>query len=266
MALPKPSYPVYNLTIPSLDKKIKFRPFLVKEEKSLLIAQQSEEIKVMVDTVKSIIKSCVLDPIDIDSLAIFDVEYMFTQIRSKSVGETVDLIFTCAHCKEKNNKIKIEIDLTKIPMVTPPNHNKKIQLEDNLGVIMRYPRIDALVKVDKGTDNVETNLEAVIDCIEAVYDDTEVFYTAEQTKEEILEDMPWQNFSPREIELIEEAFNKMDYYFESKLFPKDPKIIKKFEVNDNGDYKLKNQLLKYSSRIIIKLRGYMKFKLELNKI
>lgn len=219
MALPKPSYPVYNLTIPSLDKKIKFRPFLVKEEKSLLIAQQSEEIKVMVDTVKSIIKSCVLDPIDIDSLAIFDVEYMFTQIRSKSVGETVDLIFTCAHCKEKNNKIKIEIDLTKIPMVTPPNHNKKIQLEDNLGVIMRYPRIDALVKVDKGTDNVETNLEAVIDCIEAVYDDTEVFYTAEQTKEEILEFI--DGLTKKQFDMIEDFFVSIPK-FEQKIEYKCP--------------------------------------------
>ena len=219
MALPKPSYPVYNLTIPSLDKKIKFRPFLVKEEKSLLIAQQSEEIKVMVDTVKSIIKSCVLDPIDIDSLAIFDVEYMFTQIRSKSVGETVDLIFTCAHCKEKNNKIKIEIDLTKIPMVTPPNHNKKIQLEDNLGVIMRYPRIDALVKVDKGTDNVETNLEAVIDCIEAVYDDAEVFYTAEQTKEEILEFI--DGLTKKQFDMIEDFFVSIPK-FEQKIEYKCP--------------------------------------------
>jgi len=219
MALPKPSYPVYNLTIPSLDKKIKFRPFLVKEEKSLLIAQQSEEIKVMVDTVKSIIKSCVLDPIDIDSLAIFDVEYMFTQIRSKSVGETVDLIFTCAHCKEKNNKIKIEIDLTKIPMVTPPNHNKKIQLEDNLGVIMRYPRIDALVKVDKGTDNVETNLEAVIDCIEAVYDDTEVFYTAEQTREEILEFI--DGLTKKQFDMIEDFFVSIPK-FEQKIEYKCP--------------------------------------------
>lgn len=219
MALPKPSYPVYNLTIPSLDKKIKFRPFLVKEEKSLLIAQQSEEIKVMVDTVKSIIKSCVLDPIDIDSLAIFDVEYMFTQIRSKSVGETVDLIFTCAHCKEKNNKIKIEIDLTKIPMVTPPNHNKKIQLEDNLGVIMRYPRIDALVKVDRGTDNVETNLEAVIDCIEAVYDDTEVFYTAEQTKEEILEFI--DGLTKKQFDMIEDFFVSIPK-FEQKIEYKCP--------------------------------------------
>ena len=219
MALPKPSYPVYNLTIPSLDKKIKFRPFLVKEEKSLLIAQQSEEIKVMVDTVKSIIKSCVLDPIDIDSLAIFDVEYMFTQIRSKSVGETVDLIFTCAHCKEKNNKIKIEIDLTKIPMVTPPNHNKKIQLEANLGVIMRYPRIDALVKVDKGTDNVETNLEAVIDCIEAVYDDAEVFYTAEQTKEEILEFI--DGLTKKQFDMIEDFFVSIPK-FEQKIEYKCP--------------------------------------------
>ena len=95
MALPKNSTPIYNLTIPSTEKVVKFRPFLVKEEKALLLAQQSEDPIVMVNTLQDVINSCVLDKIDITKLAIFDLEYIFTQIRAKSVGEEVELIFRC---------------------------------------------------------------------------------------------------------------------------------------------------------------------------
>ena len=218
MALPKPEYPIYNLIVPSLEKTVKFRPFLVKEEKALLIAQQSEELKVMVDTLKSIIKSCVLDDIDVENLAIFDIEYMFTQIRSKSVGETVDLVFTCGHCKEKGNTVKIEIDLTKIPMVKNPKHNKTIKLSDKLGVIMRYPTIDALLAVDSDSVQVDANtaIDTVIDCILAVYDDKEVYYTKDQTREEVVEFV--DNLNKSQFDLIEEFFvtvpkfqQKIDY-------------------------------------------------------
>ena len=89
MALPKQTGVVYNLTIPSTDKQVKFRPFLVKEEKALLLAQQSEDSTVMIDTLKTVIESCIIDKVDVSSLAIFDLEYIFTQIRAKSVGEEV---------------------------------------------------------------------------------------------------------------------------------------------------------------------------------
>lgn len=219
MSLPKPSHPIYRVQIPSQDKTVRFRPFLVKEEKILLIAQQSEDISVMVDTLKTIIKSCVLDQIDIESLAIFDVEYMFTQIRAKSVGETVELLFTCGSCKEKNNKVKIEIDLTKIPMVVPPNRNRKIQLEDKLGVIMKYPKIDALVAIDTEKNDVETNINAVIDCIEAIYDDSQVFYTAEQSREDILEFI--DGLTKKQFDMIEEFFVTIPK-FEQKIEYKCP--------------------------------------------
>ena len=117
MPLPQMSTPYYNISIPSTDKKITFRPFLVREEKALLLAQQSEDTNVMIVTLKEIIRNCVKEPIDVDSLALFDIEYLFTQIRAKSVGETIDLIFTCSHCDNEKNKIKLEIDLTKIPII-----------------------------------------------------------------------------------------------------------------------------------------------------
>ena len=103
MSLPLQSTPIYKMTIPSMDKVVSFRPFLVKEEKALLLSQQSEDIDVMVSTLTDIIGNCVKEKIDVESLAIFDIEYMFTQIRAKSVGEVVPLIFTCAHCEQENN-------------------------------------------------------------------------------------------------------------------------------------------------------------------
>ena len=100
MALPKMNAPLYNVTIPSLKKEVKFRPFLVKEEKALLLAQQSEDSKVMVNTLKSVIENCIVDQVDIEKLAIFDYEYLFTQIRAKSVGEEVELYFLCDTCDD----------------------------------------------------------------------------------------------------------------------------------------------------------------------
>jgi hypothetical protein len=212
MALPKSTFPIYSMVVPSTEKTVKFRPFRVKEEKNLLIAQQSEDISVMIDTLKGIISTCVLDPINVDELAIFDIEYMFTQIRAKSVGENVELIFTCAHCTDKNNKVKIEIDLTKIPMIKSPNHSTKIQLNDSIGVIMRYPRIEALKLVDanKANTDVELAIDAVIDCVHAVYDDKEVFYTADQTREEVVDFI--ENLSKKEFAMIEDFFVSVPKY------------------------------------------------------
>jgi len=119
------------LVIPSTKKSVKYRPFLVKEEKAILIAQQSEDIVTMVDTLKSVIKSCILDKINPDDLSTFDLEYIFTQIRAKSVGEIIELLFPCDidHGEQNDKaKVKISIDLTKIQVETPEGHNPKIEL------------------------------------------------------------------------------------------------------------------------------------------
>ena len=132
MALPKMNAPLYNVTIPSLKKEVKFRPFLVKEEKALLLAQQSEDSKVMINTLKSIIENCIVDDIDSDKLAIFDYEYLFTQIRAKSVGEIVELIFLCDDCDDEKAKTQLNIDITKFQVEFPGGHTNKIELFDDL--------------------------------------------------------------------------------------------------------------------------------------
>ena len=210
MALPMNSTPVYKINIPSTGKEITFRPFLVKEEKALLLAQQSESTEIMVNTLKEIIKSCVKEPLDVESLAIFDYEFLFTNIRAKSVGEIVDLIFTCAHCEQENNKVKMSIDLTKIPLVRDPNQSNKIPLFDNVGVIMRYPGLDTLKKAEGNEENLDKIMEVVIDCIDAIYNEDEVFYAKEQTREELNDFV--MNLTKQQFDKIESFFANVPQY------------------------------------------------------
>ena len=111
MAVPVQNTPIYTITVPSTQEKFKFRPFLVKEEKALIIAQQSEDITVMTDTLKSIIESCAKSKIDVESLATFDLEYIFCQIRAKSVGEIIELIFFCDTCEDDKAAVKKSFDI-----------------------------------------------------------------------------------------------------------------------------------------------------------
>lgn len=206
MALPQMNTPVYKLNIPSTGEQITFRPFLVREEKALLLAQQSENIDVMLNTLKEIIKSCVKEPIVADDLAIFDIEYLFTQIRAKSVGEVIQLLFTCGHCEEPNNKVKLEIDLTKIPIIKDDNHTNKIHLFGDCGVIMKYPNLNTFKKADGQLEDINSIVEVIIDCIEAIYTSDEVFYAKEQTRQE-LEDFV--------MNLTKEQFDKLEEFFVS---------------------------------------------------
>ena len=186
MALPKNSTPIYNLTIPSNNKTVKFRPFLVKEEKSLLLAQQSEDATVMVNTLQSVIKDCIVDKIDVSSLAIFDLEYIFTQIRAKSVGEEVELIFKCGHCEDEKAKVKLTFDLSKIQVFKDPEHTNKIPLFDNVGIVLKYPSIDVIKKLDAlSKGNYEDIFSVIIECIDYIFDDQEIYYAKETPKQEL---------------------------------------------------------------------------------
>ena len=191
MALPVMSTPTYNLVIPSTKKSIKYRPFLVKEQKSILIAQQSENINVMVDTLKDVIKSCVLEKIDPESLATFDLEYIFTQIRAKSVGEIIELYFPCdVDHGEQNDKakVKISIDLTKIEVEVPEDHTNKIQLFDDVGIIMKYPTIELMTKLENtDSDDLDNIFDIVASCIDIIYEGDKLHYAKETKKQELLD-------------------------------------------------------------------------------
>ena len=191
MALPMMNTPTFNLVVPSSGLGVKYRPFLIKEEKALLIAQQSEDPVVMVDTLKNVIQSCVIDKIDMEKLATFDLEYMFTQIRAKSVGENVDLYFPCDIDHGEDNekaRVKITLDLTQIQVFKPDGHNNKIELFGDVGVKMKYPTLDIIKKLEKlDTDDLEKIFEVVANSIEYIYQGDEIFYAKEQKPDDMMQ-------------------------------------------------------------------------------
>ena len=209
MALPMMNTPTYNMVVPSSGVSVKFRPFLVKEEKALLIAQQSEDLMVMVDTLKSVIKTCVLDTIDVNKLATFDLEYMFTQIRAKSVGEIIELIFPCDNDHGEDNekaRVKVSIDLTTLDVEKHDSHTNKIHLFGDVGVMMKYPTIDVMRKLDD-SDSIDNIFDVVAMSIDYIYQGDEIFYAKEQKHEEMLQFL--NNLTSEQFVKIQNFFDTM---------------------------------------------------------
>ena len=207
MALPINATPVYTLTIPSTKQEVKYRPFLVKEEKALLIAQQSEDEQVMLDTLKNIIGSCIKSDVNVDKFATFDLEYIFTQIRARSVGETVDLTFTCDICQTAEAKATISLDLTELQVQIDPTHSQRIALFDDVGIMFKYPDISLVNKLSKmKTGEVEQMFEVIINCVDYIFTAEEIFYAKDQTKAELNEFLD---------NLTSEQFAKVQNFFET---------------------------------------------------
>lgn len=208
MALPMMATPTYELTIPSNKKKAKYRPFLVKEEKALLIAQQSEDENVMIDTLKSVVSACFFNNVQLDELAIFDLEYAFCQIRSRSVSELAEVNYKCLHCNDPKGKIIIPIDLSKIEVQFEEGHNSQIDLFEDVGVKMKYPSIDMLKKI-RSMDMTDTEavFEIVVDSIHSIYNNDNVYLAAEQTREELVTFI--DNLTKAQFDKIEQFFVTM---------------------------------------------------------
>ena len=211
MALPMMSAPTYTMVVPSSGVSVKFRPFLVKEEKALLIAQQSEDIGVMIQTLKGIINTCVLDTLDVDKLATFDLEYMFTQIRAKSVGEIIELIFPCDIDHGEDNekaRVKVSIDLTTLIVEKDPNHNNKINLFGDVGVVMKYPTMDVMKRLENlDTNDLDKVFSVVADSIDYIYQGEEIFYGKEQKHEELLQFL--NNLTSEQFVKVQQFFATM---------------------------------------------------------
>jgi len=219
MALPMMSAPTYTMVVPSTGASVKFRPFLVKEEKALLVAQQSEDPGVMIDTLKNVIKGCIQSELDINRLATFDLEYMFMQIRGKSVGETIDLVFPCdIDHGDQNEKARanVLVDINSITVERSPDHTNKFELFGNVGVVMKYPTVDTLKKLE-GLD--ENDLDKIFDImalsIDYIYDGEQLYYSSEQKHEELVQFIN---------NLSSEQFMKLQKFFETM-----PKLRKEIE-------------------------------------
>lgn len=186
MALPMYKHPTYTLKLPATGKEVKYRPFLVKDEKNLLLAQQSEIEMNMIDTLKNVIKDCILSKdIDVEDLPIFDLEYIFTQLRTKSVGENVELLFTCSNeeCKEQT-KISFKIDPK---LEIPEGHSCKIDLFDDVGVMMKYANVEMLKEISNlDLSNPDQIVKLIAKSIEYIYDAESVYPTKEQTEADMI--------------------------------------------------------------------------------
>ena len=187
MALPKINVPTYELAIPSTDEKIKYRPFLVKEEKVLLIAMESGEAEDMLQAVKDIVNECTFNKLKLGSMPMFDVEYIFLNIRAKSVGEVSKLMVLCQDDGE--TYADIEVDLNEIDVQVDEEHTNRIELTDEMGVIMQYPTIDSFSAEGIGDINASNMLDVIVSCIAQIYDKKgeEVYDSKDSTKKELVE-------------------------------------------------------------------------------
>ena len=195
MALPIIAVPKYQLTIPSTNKEVNFRPFLVKEEKILLIAMESEDEIQMTNAINDIIDNCVYENLDAKNMPMFDIEYIFLQLRSKSKGEEIDMTFECGKCKKP---INTKVDISKVEITRTEGHDPKIPLSDDVGVIMKYPSMSTQKFIDKESTDVENIFTTITTCIESIWDKETVYSAKDHTKEEMttfLESLPDTSFS-----------------------------------------------------------------------
>ena len=226
MALPKLEVPIYELTVPSTDEKIKYRPFLIKEEKILLIAMEAQEQSGILNAVKDIVKSCTFDKFDVNRAPIFDIEYIFLNIRAKSVGEvsTVNL-----RCPDDNETfVQTEIDLTKVDVQITEGHTNKIELTDEMGMILQYTTLDSFT--DSTTViNASNMLDVIASCVSQIYDKKgeDVYDAKDSTKQEIVDFL--------------ESLNSKQFLEIQKFFDTMPKLTHTVNI-ENPETKVKSDI------------------------
>ena len=225
--LPKIDVPIYETNLISNGQKIRFRPFLVKEQKLFLMASQSEDIKDMISSIKQVINNCVLDDIDVNSLSTFDLEYIFLQLRARSVNEVVNLKYNCNNKitnengeeKECGNVVDFDLNLLEIQPTKSESHSNKIELNENLGIVMRYPTFNMMDKLNLQSNDMDQILEVIINCIDYVYDKDNIYYAKDSSKEELIEFI--ESMQQNDLEKIQKFFDTL------------PKLKKELDFNCN---------------------------------
>ena len=207
MALPKLTTPTYELEIPSTDEKIKYRPFLVKEEKILMIALESKQEKDITQAVKYIVKECTFNKVNIDNMPMFDVEYIFLNIRSKSVGEVSKLKILCPD--DKKTYADVELDLNEVNVQVGEDHTNKIDLGNGTGMIMQYPSIDSFKDSGIRDINASNMLEVISTCILQIYEDEgkKVYNSKDQTQKELTDFI--EQLNTKQFKDVQKFFDTM---------------------------------------------------------
>ena len=210
MPLPKITTPTYELVLPSSGKKIKYRPFLVREEKILILALESQDIKQITNAIKTTLKECIVTRgVKVDDLPTFDIEYIFLNVRGKSVGEALELIVTCPDDEETTVPVKVYID--EIEVKKDKKHKQEIPLDAKLTLKMKYPSLSEFIKENfefsGETSNVQQSFDVVASCIDMVYDQDDVWAASDCTKKELTE---WvEGLSSHQFKQIETFFETM---------------------------------------------------------
>jgi hypothetical protein len=231
MALPKLNVPTYELVVPSTDEKIKYRPFLVKEEKILLIAMESGKSEDMLQSVKDIVDECTFNKLKLGAMPMFDVEYIFLNIRSKSVGEVSKLKVLCQD--DMKTYADIEVDLNDIQVQVDDDHTNKIELSDEMGVIMKYPTIDSFSKHKIDDVSASNMLNVIVACIAQIYDKKgeEVYDSKDSTEKELIDFI--EQLNTKQFAQIQKFFDTMPS-LRHTITVKNPKTKKESEVTLTG--------------------------------
>ncbi len=207
MALPKISYPTFDVHLTSLNKKVKFRPFLVKEEKLLLMAKEAEDLSSLLDTEK----------VDIENLPLFDLEMIFIHLRLRSVGETLELTYKCENVVEEErcgNSMAFEVDLNKVEVIVPIDHTNKIMISEEIGMMLKYPSISISSSIASRVDTLENILDLIYEHLDYVFDDSSKYEAGSVTKEEFYDFLG--SLSLDQLEGFKAFFSTLPYVQTSK--------------------------------------------------
>ena len=209
MPLPKLTTPTYELEVPSTGKKIKYRPFLVREEKILLLAMETEDEKQMADAVKTILQNCIqTSRFKVDTLSLFDIEYIFLNIRGKSIGEQVELTVTCPDDGEST--VDVSIDLDDIKVQKSKEHTNILKLTDNISVVMKYPSVDLFIRNNMGggqSSEVDDVFEIASLCIDQIVEGEDVFEASNFSKKELMEFL--EGMDTKQFLMVQKFFETM---------------------------------------------------------
>jgi hypothetical protein len=192
--LPKLDVPTYEVNLISTGKPIRFRPFLVKEQKLFLMASESDDPKETVQVIRQVLKNCIIDEVNVDSLPTFDLEWLFINLRARSVEEIVNLRYKCNNnVKDEEGKdvkcsgyVEFDVNLLDIEPSKNPEHTNKIQITENLGVVLRYPTFEMVQKYE-GLQENDLMTNVLVDCIDYIYDKEQMYYAKDTTRDELIE-------------------------------------------------------------------------------
>jgi len=211
MALPKIDTPIYDLTLPLSNKKIKFRPFLVKEQKNLMMAIEANDKETIERNIKQVLHNCTLtENIEIEKLPVIDVEYYFLQLRAKSVGEVIESQYICNNIVDGEscgNKMKASLNLSEIEVTSNPDYSNEIKITDNIVIKFNYPEFSTLEKIKEKDSSVEIAFEMITDSIEYIFDGQQYYYANETTAQELMDFVESLNA---------EQFSKIEAFFDNQ--------------------------------------------------